>query len=130
MCALQIMTMAAFFVACKVEETPRPLDHIVREGWKFRVLHYGSKSDEARDNAMQRLHDPVRSRTACFALSKQMLTCVRMAGVQTCALFSFPANCRAGTYPSSSWYAIAGLIAMSLCCAGVSRRHCRIGFGR
>ena len=41
------MAMAAYFVACKVEEYLRPLDHITKEGWK-RYVQYNADLDEGQ----------------------------------------------------------------------------------
>lgn len=55
----QVMTIASLFVACKVEEVARPLDHVVKDAWKLRVLHYGGKSEAAVGHALQRMSDLV-----------------------------------------------------------------------
>jgi hypothetical protein len=54
---MQIVAQAALFVACKVEERLRPLDHIAREGWKLRILQYNNVSPDRQHQAIRRYHE-------------------------------------------------------------------------
>jgi hypothetical protein len=54
------MAMAALFVACKVEEVARPLDHVASAAWRLRVAHYGAPSADAEAGAQARWIEPVR----------------------------------------------------------------------
>ena len=54
------MAIACLFVACKVDEVPRPLDHVLKEAWRQRVIYYGATSEQTHTAALARLTVPVR----------------------------------------------------------------------
>lgn len=57
---VQVMSIAALFLACKVDECPRSLELFVKTAWACRVRNCHAASDEAREVAYHRWSEAVR----------------------------------------------------------------------
>jgi hypothetical protein len=56
---MQFVSIASFFLACKVDDSARPLDTVVRKAWNLACTWSNHLTDDEREKDRDKLNDEV-----------------------------------------------------------------------